>query len=242
VGRYPQHAYEHPLDASRHDISFRHFQRLFSSNLYRLFVRGDTRPFLDRRPLVAGVSGMRWPPDQSAILALLLLAATALLALQTFRLWARSRVERRRARRARTLGRRGEKDARRLLKKGKYRIEAEQPTARLAYEVDGKAREAVLRPDFLVRQGKRRFVADAKKGADASDIGKRDTRRQLLEYALAFPNVDGVLLVDAERSRIAEVAFPGVHGKAPRRAPIAPFVLGLVCGAGAAVAVVVLLG
>lgn len=185
---------------------------------------------------------MRWPPDQSVILALLLLAATALLVLQTFRLWVRGRVERLRAKRARTLGRRGEKDAKRLLKRAKYRIEAEQPTARLTYEVDSKAREAILRPDFLVRRGKKRFVADAKKGADATDVGKRDTRRQLLEYALAFPKVDGILLVDTERSAIAEVAFPGVHGRPARRDPIAPFVLGLVCGAGAAVAVVVLLG
>jgi len=185
---------------------------------------------------------MRGPLDQSAILALLLLAATALLVLQTFRLWVRGRVERRRAKRARTLGRQGERDAKRLLKKGSYRIEAEQPTGRLAYAVDGKAREAVLRPDFLVRHGRRRFVADAKKGADATDVAKRETRRQLLEYALAFPKVDGVLLVDTERSAIAEVAFPGLRAKALRQAPLVPFVLGLVCGAGAAVAVAVLLG
>ncbi len=185
---------------------------------------------------------MRWPPDQSAILALMLLAATVLLGLQTFRLWQRGRVEARRAKRARTLGRKGERDARRLLKKAKYRIEREQPTGRLSYVVDGQPHEAVLRPDFLVRQGTRRFIADAKAGVDATDLGKRGTRRQLLEYALAFPEVDGVLLVDTERSAIHAVAFPGVHGKRPRRDPVAPFVLGLVCGAGAVAAVLVLLG
>jgi hypothetical protein len=185
---------------------------------------------------------MRWPPDQSVILALLLLAATALLVLQTFRLWRRGLVERQRAKRARTLGRQGEKDAKRLLKKAKYRIEREQPTARLGYRVDGEAREAVLRPDFLVRRGKRRFVADAKAGADATDLAKRGTRRQLLEYALAFPDLDGVLLVDTERGAIHEAAFPGVHGRGARPDRAGPFVLGLVCGAGAAAAVVVLLG
>ncbi|MBO6939347.1 MAG: hypothetical protein JJ863_30535 [Deltaproteobacteria bacterium] len=185
---------------------------------------------------------MRWPPDQSAILALLLLAATALLLLQSFRLWQRGRVEARRAKRARTLGKRGERDAKRLLKKGKYRIEREQPTGRLDYEVDGQPREAVLRPDFLVRRGRHRYVADAKAGVDATDLGKRGTRRQLLEYALAFPEVAGVLLVDTERGEIHAVGFPGVHGRKPARRDPLPFVLGLVCGAGAAAAVVVLLG
>jgi len=183
---------------------------------------------------------MRWPPDQSAILALMLLAATALLVLQTLRLWLRGRVEAGRAKRARTLGRKGERDAKRLLKRAKYRIEREQPTGRLGYVVDGEAREAVLRPDFLVRRGKRRYVADAKAGADATDLAKRGSRRQLLEYALAFPDADGVLLVDTERGQVHEVAFPGVHGRRARRDPVAPFVLGLMCGAGAAVAVVVL--
>lgn len=182
---------------------------------------------------------MRWPLDQSAILALSLLAATTLLVLQTFRLWARGRVERRRAGRARTLGRKGERDAKRLLKKAGFRIEAEQPTGRLGYLVDGEPREAVLRPDFRVRRGRRRYVADAKAGVDATNLGKRGSRRQLLEYALAFPEADGVLLVDTERGAVHEVAFPGLRPQRPVDR-FGPFVLGLVCGAGAAAAAVVL--
>lgn len=186
---------------------------------------------------------MRWPLDQSAILALSLLAATLLLGVQTVRLWARGRVGAQRAKRARTLGRKGERDAKRLLKRARYRIEAEQPVGRLAYVVDAEAREAVLRPDFFVRKGKRRYVADAKAGVDATDLAKRGSRRQLLEYALAFPTVDGVLLVDTERGAIHEVAFPGVHGRAPsKRDGLGSFVLGLVCGGGVAAAVAVLLG
>ena len=175
---------------------------------------------------------MRWHLDQSAILSGLLVLATALLALQSLRLWLRGGVERRRATRARTLGRSGERRARRLLERARYRIESEQPSGRLTFHVDGEERQAHLRPDFLVRRGGQRFIADAKAGADAVDLGKRATRRQLLEYALAFPDVAGILLVDTETGRIHQVEFPGLD-RSRRPRTLETFGLGLVCGAGA---------
>ena len=177
---------------------------------------------------------MPWPLDQRSLLLGLLAFATALGVVQSVRLWLRESKGRRSAARARRVGRAGERDARRLLERARYRIDAEQPTARIAYLVDGEPREAPLRPDFLVSRRGLRYVADAKKGADAVRIERRATRRQLLEYALAFPEMDGVLLVDAEAGRIHEIVFPGLVPSArprQRRWPVVAFLMGSFSGA-----------
>jgi hypothetical protein len=64
-----------------------------------------------------------------------------------------------------------------------------------------------LRADYLVRRKGRTFVAEVKSGELAPSLETAATRRQLLEYLLAF-DVDGVVLVDAEARRIQEVTFP----------------------------------
>ena len=52
------------------------------------------------------------------------------------------------------------------------------------------------------------------------------TRRQLLEYALAY-DVDGVLLVDMTAGRLHQVEFPTLDRRAP---PAIRFVLGVAVG------------
>ncbi len=52
-------------------------------------------------------------------------------------------------------------------------------------------------------------MAEVKTGAAAPQLSTAATRRQLLEYRVAF-DVDGVLLVDAEAGRVQRVVFPGV--------------------------------
>jgi hypothetical protein len=114
----------------------------------------------------------------------------------------------------------------------------EQPVRAVTFEVDGEPRKARVRPDFVVVKGGRRYVADAKAGADATDLGKRGSRRQLLEYALAFGETDGILLIDTEAGAIHSVSFPGVAGvprPARSRAALA-FGVGIVVGTGAGVA------
>jgi len=74
-------------------------------------------------------------------------------------------------------------------------------------QVDGDDVDFELRADLLVKKGGRRFVAEVKTGESAPRIETSATRRQLLEYALAYP-VDGVLLVEPQRGRIREVTFP----------------------------------
>ena len=69
-------------------------------------------------------------------------------------------------------------------------------------------RVIALRADLLVERGGRRYVAEVKTGEAAPSLATAATRRQLLEYLIAY-RVDGVLLVDAERGSVHEVEFPG---------------------------------
>lgn len=112
-----------------------------------------------------------------------------------------------RARRRMKRARRGETRAEKLLRKRGYRVEGRQVPTRFTFHVDGTPRDVELRADLLVRRSGRRYVAEVKTGTLAPDPGHRATRRQLLEYAVAF-DADGLLLVDADRGNVHEVVFP----------------------------------
>ena len=116
-----------------------------------------------------------------------------------------SRASRRRNRRAR----RAETDAERLLEAQGFAILERQLTGRWSIEVDGEPREVSCRADLLVERCGRLYVADVKSGGVAPDPRKPSTRRQLLEYLLAF-DADGALVVDMERRQVRSVAFPGL--------------------------------
>ncbi len=137
-------------------------------------------------------------------LAVAALAALALL--QTLRLWwlrARPRwALRAHARR----GAAGESAGQSLLERLGYDIEARQVTRSWTVLVDGEECPITLRADYLVLRDGRRLVADVKTGRWAPSVESAATRRQLLEYRLAF-DVDGVLLVDVEAERAHEVEF-----------------------------------
>ena len=138
-------------------------------------------------------------------LALLLLAATALLAAWMLRL-ALTRNSRRSKRRNR-VAQRGESAAERLLERHGYQILDRQVQAAWTFHVDGEAVEAKVRADLLVRRRGRVYVAEVKTGERAPDPKHPPTRRQLLEYCYAF-DPDGLLLVDMSTRRVREVAFP----------------------------------
>jgi hypothetical protein len=110
---------------------------------------------------------------------------------------------------SRQLGVAGEDAAERQLRDAGYEIVRRQAAESVEMLVDGVSRPALVRVDFLVTRGGLLFAAEAKGGNTAADPGYSPTRRQLLEYAVAF-DVDGVLLVDAARGRIARVEFPGL--------------------------------
>ncbi|HET6612507.1 MAG TPA: hypothetical protein VFG83_10975 [Kofleriaceae bacterium] len=131
--------------------------------------------------------------------------------------------------------RRGERRAEKLLAAGGYRITGRQVSHRFSLAAGGEIFEASLRADFLARRGRRRFVAEAKTGTKMSTLGCAATRRQVLEYLIAY-EVDAVLLVDVDAGRITEVSLPAaVRGRpsAGLAVTMAATLLGLFAGAAA---------
>ena len=100
----------------------------------------------------------------------------------------------------------------------------------MTYSSDGAAQTVDVRADLIVTRGGRRFVAEVKTGELAPRLATVATRRQLLEYAHAF-DVDGVLLVDPEAGRVAEVTFPMRHAARPLARPWLVLALGVAVGA-----------
>jgi hypothetical protein len=132
------------------------------------------------------------------------LACIAVLALVAMlRRWRASRRARRRAARAGA----GERDAVALLEAGGYRIVVAQARRTWAPIVDGEPHAIVLRADYLVERDGERLVAEVKTGEVAPSLDAAATRRQLLEYRVAFA-ADAVLLVCPERGEIHRIEFP----------------------------------
>jgi hypothetical protein len=103
--------------------------------------------------------------------------------------------------------RRGEKEARALLESYGYDVVGAQVATSYVIEVDRQPVTVSVAADYVVRRGGRLFVAEVKTGEQAPKIETRATRRQLLEYHVAF-DAAGVLLVDMEARTIREVVFP----------------------------------
>jgi hypothetical protein len=78
-------------------------------------------------------------------------------------------------------------------------------------------------------------VAEVKTGKVAPRLDHAPTRRQLLEYSVAF-EADGVLLVDADEGRVTVVDLPTSARRERARGPawMVPFFLGLAVGAAGA--------
>ncbi len=154
----------------------------------------------------------------------------------------RSRTARRRARVARA----GELAAVELLAAAGFTIDDAQATHAWQLTVDGAPHAAALRCDYLVTRDGERWVAEVKTGGEAPRLGNSATRRQLLEYQVAYGAV-GVALVDATAGVVHEVCFDlGMAlAPAPAGAPTQPWPLlavGFVAGAATAVASAVALG
>jgi hypothetical protein len=139
-----------------------------------------------------------WP-----ILLLLISLAVAL----AIALWAAATRVRRHNMARQKVAAEGERGAAALLESSGYRVLDRQVTTRWTVWVDGQPCSVACRADLLVADAAGgRFVAEVKTGHLAPDPLRPSTRRQLLEYWLAF-QVDGVLLVDMAERRISGLSF-----------------------------------
>jgi hypothetical protein len=158
-------------------------------------------------------------------------AATLFAIVQSARLAWRSWAPRVRFRARMAHAARGERNAESILARHGYEILDRQASATIDYAVDGQSRAIDVRADYLVAREGRVFVAEVKTGRDAPAIASAATRRQLLEYAHAF-DLDGVLLVDADRERVHAIGLPA----RPARRVASPFRDLLLFATGAACA------
>ena len=148
------------------------------------------------------------------------------------RVWqraARSRLARRRMARATA----GEQRAIALLETHGYELLGAQVRATYELLVDGAPHDVTVRADYVVTRVGLAYVAEVKTGELAPRIDTIATRRQLLEYRMAF-DVAGVLLVDVESARVREVIFPSSRALAdanasPRDAWLPWVALGSLC-------------
>ena len=104
-------------------------------------------------------------------------------------------------------GQAGERRAIELLRACGYRVRARHVTGSYRLEVDEGVEEVQLIADFIVERAGQLWVAEVKTGKHAPRVEHADTRRQMLEYQLAF-GTPGVLLVDPEARRVRVVRFP----------------------------------
>ncbi len=170
------------------------------------------------------------PPE---LLLALALAAALLAVVQSVRLAFRAWLPRRRLALARERGALGEVRAEILLRRLGYTVLRRQAVVRYGLGVDGTRVAIDLRADYLVSERGRRYVAEVKTGNFAPRIETAATRRQLLEYRVAF-DVDGVLLVDAEAGRVQKIQFPLLA--APPSGRLVWLFVGLAAGALGALA------
>lgn len=140
---------------------------------------------------------------------IIVIGLTAAVSVLLAALWLSHTHARRANHRRQLRARRGEERAERLLRRAGFHIDAAQASESWWMLVDGRDVEVQVRVDYLVSRFRRTYAAEVKTGEFAPDPTYPPTRRQLLEYSLAF-DVDGVLLVDVEAGEILEVGFPEV--------------------------------
>jgi hypothetical protein len=144
------------------------------------------------------------PPEVLGLVAALAVAIAVIQALVlAVRRWARRRRMSLRMERAVA----GEERAAGLLEREGYSVLGAQAVVEHPVRIDDRLVRIALRADYLAERGGRRYVVEVKTGSLAPKIETSATRRQMLEYRLAF-DVDGVLLVDAESGTVHEVTFP----------------------------------
>ena len=153
-------------------------------------------------------------PREALLAALGLAVAIALIQAVTHasRRWLRSRRAALRMERAV----RGEEQAAVRLEALGYAILGAQVVVEHDVRVDDRVVTVSLRADYLAARDGSRYVVEVKTGALAPRIETSATRRQMLEYRIAF-DVDGVLLVDGETGRVHEITFPSLERHRPRR-------------------------
>lgn len=106
-----------------------------------------------------------------------------------------------------------EKKAEVLLKRNGFQIIDRQQSKPLIIKAGSELYRYLIRIDFLVKKNGRTYVVEVKSGSK-NKITKRETRRQLLEYFLAYRPY-GIILFDMDNKKFSEIRFllPYFHSR-----------------------------
>ncbi len=130
--------------------------------------------------------------------------------------WIRSRIKHHRIQRRAQHGHLMEEKASDMLKAWGFRILERNPKIQYTWWMDGEAVDTCVEADYLVSAHGKRWLVEVKTGR-AARPNRRETRRQLLEYA-TYGDADGLYLLDADRETLELVEFPasGIKGSVPQ--------------------------
>ena len=102
--------------------------------------------------------------------------------------------------------RQAEKEAEKILKRNGYAIIDAQKSKPLLVTIGDKIHRYLVRIDYLARKKGKIYVVEVKSGEKIPYITNRETRRQMLEYYLAY-QPSGILLLNMKNKSISEVKF-----------------------------------
>lgn len=102
--------------------------------------------------------------------------------------------------------RQAEKEAEKILRKNGYTIIDAQKSKPLLITIGNRIHRYLVRIDYLARKRGKVFVVEVKSGDKIPYITNRETRRQILEYYLAYQPC-GILLLNMKNKNISEVKF-----------------------------------
>jgi Holliday junction resolvase len=162
------------------------------------------------------------------IISLTFIFAISILAIK---FWWESTEQKRRIKKSRIQGQKGEERAVVYLIKKGYAVK-EQVALTETVLIDNKPVEFGIRPDIIATIGKHRWVIDVKTGKSAN-IKNDHTRRQLREYAAYFPGFKiGLINGDKGKLSLQEVDFTSKKIKSSNMTKhlFTIFILGLITG------------
>lgn len=101
---------------------------------------------------------------------------------------------------------RGEINAIRFLEDNGYSIIGIQEKKTIITWINNQPYNNQIKVDYLVKKKGKVYIAEVKTGKLAPRPNLADTRRQLLEYYLAF-GTHGIILVDMEKKKLQKISF-----------------------------------
>lgn len=100
-------------------------------------------------------------------------------------------------------------DLEKLLKKAGFEIESKNPRASVITNINGQDHYGEIKADYLVSQGKKKYVVMIK-GLEPFEPNEPAMRRRLLEFHHGF-NSQGIVVLDPNQEQLDLVKFSFPH-------------------------------